>query len=160
MLADIQYVLLNRLIPMMLSILAVFSIYLSLVICIAQFYSSEYGMQLIDSIKCLSVTMILPMNSISYFVLHWLAPATFWNTIWWYGLHWMYHTLGHYTKLSIVHIDFVCFLSTALATLCGIQLIGPNNGFGTSLNGSCTFSWMSLDLCHLTCWHRTAWPIL
>ena len=142
--------------PMMLSILAVFSIYL----CIAQFYSSEYGMQLIDLIKCLSVTTILPMNSISYFVLHWLAPATFWNTIWWYGLHWMYHTLGHYTKLSIVHIDFVCFLSTALATLCGIQLIGPNNGFGTSLNGSCTFSWMSLDLCHQTCWHRTAWPIL
>lgn len=156
MLADIQYVLLNRSLPMMLSILAVFSIYL----CIAQFYSPEYGMQLIDSIKCIPVTMILPMNSISYFVLHWLAPATFWNTIWWYGLHWMYHTLGHYTKLSIVHIDFVCFLSTALATLCGIQLIGPNNGFGTSLNGSCTFSWMSLDLCHQTCWHRTAWPIL
>ncbi len=80
--------------PMMLSILAVFSIYL----CIAQFYSSEYGMQLIGLIKCLSATTILPINSISYFVLHWLAPATFWNTIWWYGLHWMYHTLGHYTN--------------------------------------------------------------
>lgn len=70
MLADIQYVLLNRSSPMMLSILAVFSIYLSLVICKAQFYSSEYGMQLIGLIKCLSATTILPINSISYFVLH------------------------------------------------------------------------------------------
>ena len=99
--------------------------------------ASEYGIQLIGLINCIPVTMILPMNSISYFVLHWLAPATFWNTIWWYDLRTFY-------KLSIVHVDFVCFLSTALATLCGIQLIGPNNGFGTSLNGSCTFSWSHL----------------
>ena len=70
MLADIQYVLLNRPMPMMLSILVLVFYLLSLVICIAQFYSSEYGMQLIDLIKCMSVTTILPMNSISYFVLH------------------------------------------------------------------------------------------